>query len=643
MRKKLILIFAVTLLTATGVSAQVRIGSDDVPHKAAILDLNVDDNINNGKLGLALPRVDLGRWGTDTKLSPSGHLRGLLVYNTATTTHLAVDKNVTPGVYYNDGTRWVRIGTGTLSVSLGQGSVDGTIQLNVNGGTADIAVTGLNTAAYKETADFIASPAPEAYNKVLLAPTAKGDAPGTKEIETAPSSSSNLITSRGVYEHTVSNLTAGDHIGQIKVTIGDASKQVSVQGLAASPSNYVFATAASGTADAFPSLRKLVAADIPVVDATKIVDAPIIDAAHLANGAVTTGKLKGESVAGAKIADNTITALQLAPGVVTADKIADAAVTSAKISGPIPITQGGTGATSVIQNGVIYASSADAMASTTAGTTGQFLTATSATPPAWKTIAEAGAIALPPNPQIGQVVQYKNSAWIPVGVPVFTACTDCGTVTDTDNNVYTTRTFGTAGTWMTQNLRAANFAGGSPITGYSYPNNDPLMVSSGGLLYNWAAVQANPCPTGWSVPSDADWSALEHEIADNPDKYSTTIHSKSLTFPDDVADSYRGAHGTMMKSSLPVLHATRPSSGYATPVPYPVGCSKLAADGGFAALLVGSVNSSGTATNYGRYGYFWSNTDSGNDAWCRYVSNDKTGVYRGVSDQANRYSVRCKQ
>jgi hypothetical protein len=611
------------------------------------LDLNADNVTDDGKLGLALPRVDLGRWGTDTKLSHSGHLRGLLVYNTATTTHLAVDKNVTPGVYYNDGTRWVRIGTGTLSVSLGPGSVDGTIQLNVNGGTADIAVTGLKTAAYKDTADFIASPGTDASGKVLLAPAKKGNSPTFRNITDTPSASSlDLITSAGVYDHTVSNLAAGTNMGQIEVTIGDAPKQVSAKGLEAAPKNRVFATAESGTAEAFPSLRKLVAADIPVVDATKIVNEPIIDAARLADNAVTTKKLASESVTGAEIADNSVTALQLADNAVTADKIKLNAVTSAKISGPIPITQGGTGATSIIQNGVIYASSANAMASTGAGTPGQFLTATASAQPVWKNVAGANATPLPPNPQVGQVFRYKSgTGWVSASVPVFTNCLDCGTLTDINNNVYTTRTFGTAGTWMTQNLRVANFTDNSPITNYSYPNNSPAMVSSGGLLYNWEAVSFNsgqgPCPSGWHVPSDGDWLLLEQEIALFPDAYSTTINPKPLITPTS-STGWRGSHGILMQSPVRVRVAKN-LANLIDSIP-PNGISQSAANGGFAALLVGAVDGSGRPDNYGESGYFWSNSSENTDnAWCRYVRYSHVGVYRGFTDKGNRYSVRCVQ
>ncbi|NDV46739.1 hypothetical protein D0T49_06725 [Paludibacter sp. 221] len=92
------------LFVASGnLCAQVTIGADAQPDGNAVLDLR--SNYETGKHGgLLLPRVALT---STTSASPlSAHVAGMTIYNTATrgTDNTAV----TPGLYYNDGIKWVR-------------------------------------------------------------------------------------------------------------------------------------------------------------------------------------------------------------------------------------------------------------------------------------------------------------------------------------------------------------------------------------------------------------------------------------------------------------------------------------------------------------------------------------------------------
>ena len=74
--------------------AQVGIGTTN-PNNDAILELSSTTK------GLLLPRVALT---STTSYAPlSAHTLGMSVFNTATT------NDVTPGTYYNDGTKWIRI------------------------------------------------------------------------------------------------------------------------------------------------------------------------------------------------------------------------------------------------------------------------------------------------------------------------------------------------------------------------------------------------------------------------------------------------------------------------------------------------------------------------------------------------------
>ena len=117
----------------------------------------------------------------------------------------------------------------------------------------------------------------------------------------------------------------------------------------------------------------------------------------------------------------------------------------------------------------------------------------------------------------------------------FTAESDIQTVTDYDGNVYNTVTIGTQ-VWMKENLKTTHYSDGWPIelglttqsnnvAYYYYPGKNVSNVEMYGLLYNWAAVMrnskssnANPsgvqgiCPTGWHVPSAAEWNQLRDYV-----------------------------------------------------------------------------------------------------------------------------------
>ena len=83
-------------LCFTQLMAQVTIGALSKPDSSAVLDLQ-----SNNSRGLLLPRVGLIKTSESTPLL--NHVAGMAVYNTAS------QNDVTPGYYYDDGERWVRI------------------------------------------------------------------------------------------------------------------------------------------------------------------------------------------------------------------------------------------------------------------------------------------------------------------------------------------------------------------------------------------------------------------------------------------------------------------------------------------------------------------------------------------------------
>lgn len=121
-------------------------------------------------------------------------------------------------------------------------------------------------------------------------------------------------------------------------------------------------------------------------------------------------------------------------------------------------------------------------------------------------------------------------------------CPGTPTLTDRDGNIYNTVQIG-GQCWMKENLRTSCYSDGTSIplsyaltldttsllTGngaWRYcPDNDNNNVAKFGYLYSWdavmrnaAATNANPsgvqgvCPTGWHVPSRAEWTVLNNYL-----------------------------------------------------------------------------------------------------------------------------------
>lgn len=94
------IIFLSAVLFSTVMSAQVKIGgTDGIPNASAMLE------VQSTNKGILLPRVALT---STTAFAPlAAHVAGMTVYNTATA------GDVTPGQYYNDGTKWNKIANST--------------------------------------------------------------------------------------------------------------------------------------------------------------------------------------------------------------------------------------------------------------------------------------------------------------------------------------------------------------------------------------------------------------------------------------------------------------------------------------------------------------------------------------------------
>ncbi|MDI3320113.1 beta strand repeat-containing protein [Pinibacter soli] len=118
MKKKLLLVCS--LVGAALLSqAQTKIGGAPGPANTDAY-LQLGDATGASK-GLLMPRVILK--STDLAFPLSAHVAGMYVYNTATAG--SGTTQVTPGLYYNDGTQWQRVTTGQTSI-LGSNAPTGT-------------------------------------------------------------------------------------------------------------------------------------------------------------------------------------------------------------------------------------------------------------------------------------------------------------------------------------------------------------------------------------------------------------------------------------------------------------------------------------------------------------------------------------
>jgi len=165
MKKILFFALLLVILGVVSVSAQVRIGGDETPNAAAVLDLNADDDATptGNKGALALPRISLDALsGEDANLNGTTPIAGMLVYNTNTT--------LGKGIYFWDDSKWVAIGGDGIVVDAVTDATDGRGLVREGSGTITdpytlgIAPQGVDTSMMKRLS----------YNDAILVHTSTG-------------------------------------------------------------------------------------------------------------------------------------------------------------------------------------------------------------------------------------------------------------------------------------------------------------------------------------------------------------------------------------------------------------------------------------------------------------------------------------
>ena len=205
----------------------------------------------------------------------------------------------------------------------------------------------------------------------------------------------------------------------------------------------------------------------------------------------------------------------------------------------------------------------------------------------------------------------------------------CGTskMVDADGNEYETVQIGTQ-CWTKTNLRSTKAADGSaiPAGGSTTSNTEPYYyVNSAvnpavyGYYYNWEAAKL-ACPTGWHLPSDAEWTTME----------------QTQTSMDVTGTGLRGDHAGKLAGEGWNSSTTAGAPGNASDPDHNAS--------GFSAVPAGYRYGS-SFSGAGNYASFWSSTPNYSSfyAYSRILYYTTANVYRSNDDydKSVGYSVRC--
>jgi uncharacterized protein (TIGR02145 family) len=208
-----------------------------------------------------------------------------------------------------------------------------------------------------------------------------------------------------------------------------------------------------------------------------------------------------------------------------------------------------------------------------------------------------------------------------------------GTINDIDNNSYKTIPIGTQ-VWMAENLRVTKYCDGTSIPlitnagvwnglasgAYCNYSNDPIFETTFGHLYNFYAVidSRKLCPSGWHVPSDAEWTTLTDYLIGNSYGYQGS--------GSDIAKSMAGTNIWMTYTTAGTVGNDMASNN----------------SSGFTALPGGLRNLTGIFVSIGMVGCWWSSTVyTTSNSWLRILNYNFYEAGRTNNTKSCGLSVRC--
>ena len=208
---------------------------------------------------------------------------------------------------------------------------------------------------------------------------------------------------------------------------------------------------------------------------------------------------------------------------------------------------------------------------------------------------------------------------------------NCGEllVHDHDGQDYKTVQIGSQ-CWMAENLNIGTMINGSnnqtnnsTIEKYCYSNNSSNCSTYGGL-YQWDEMMQyvttegtqGICPTGWHLPTDAEWKTIEMHLG--------------MTQTEADAEGWRGTNEGSKLAGNAALWSNGTLEGDSD-----FGTS------GFTGLPAGYRFTDSSFLNLSNTTGFWSSSENGSSAWSRLLTFNNTQAYRGYYGQTFGFSVRC--
>jgi uncharacterized protein (TIGR02145 family) len=215
---------------------------------------------------------------------------------------------------------------------------------------------------------------------------------------------------------------------------------------------------------------------------------------------------------------------------------------------------------------------------------------------------------------------------------------NAGDVTDVDGNVYQTVRIGNQ-VWMTENLRVTKYNDGATAIPqdtstatwanattpkYCFYNNTTSTnsIKKYGVLYNWYVVSPGNLkkitPTGWHVPTDAEWDTLQNYL---------------------IAKGYNWDGTTTGNKIAKSLAAKTDWQTHATTGK--IGCDLTKNNRSGFSALPGGIRYNGTFNFQGGHGDWWSATAAdASGAWNRYFHSELDYLGRGSFNKGSGFSVR---
>jgi uncharacterized protein (TIGR02145 family) len=238
-----------------------------------------------------------------------------------------------------------------------------------------------------------------------------------------------------------------------------------------------------------------------------------------------------------------------------------------------------------------------------------------------------------------------------VGAPCIYFTCGTSTVSDIEGNSYNTVSIGSQ-CWLKENLKVSKYndgtlipldnsggisgdnTSGGPVTwerttgARSVHGHNNANIATYGYLYNWYAAKGiitagntsykNICPTGWHVPTDAEWTIMIQTL----DPSQAVNSGNVLTFTGTQSTTA----GNVMKKN-DALWAINTGITNAN---------------GFSALPGGLRYDDGYFDGIGGYAAFWSVTEvNADDGWNRALYGWTAGLSRFDDEKSYGNSVRC--